>query len=72
MKITSLELMEKIVSSNKDLSWDGWTVLHSFKSDKGRTSKYGVCVKGTWYIQTRFNVTEIGWNIPEKLIKYHG
>lgn len=67
--IKSLEQMEAIVSKNKSLSWDGWTVVSSIHSDKGRTSKFGAFVKGKWYIQKRFAPTGDGWDIPNNLIK---
>ena len=69
MKITSLEKMEQIVKSNRSLSWDGWTVLNSFPSEKGRTSKNGVRIKGVWNIQNRFEPTMDGWDIPNKFVR---
>jgi hypothetical protein len=68
MIIKTIDEMEKIVSANKSLSWDGWTVVNRFRSDKARTLKNGVCVKGTWYIQERFEPSVDGWVIPEKMI----
>ena len=59
-QIKSLEEMEQIVSRNKTLSWDGWTVVASFQSDKGRTSKSGALIKGKWYIQKRYVPTRNG------------
>jgi len=66
MIIRTIEEMEKVVSTSKDLSWDGWTVVRRYKSDKARTSKHGVCIKGVWYIQQRFEPSIDGWNIPEQ------
>jgi len=68
MKIKSLEKMEEIVSKNKFLHWDGWTVVNSFPSDKGRTSKFGAYVKGKWHLQARFTPTTDGWDIPDKFV----
>jgi hypothetical protein len=68
MLIKSLEKMEEIVSSNKLLGWDGWTVTESYASDKGRTSKDGVLKNDKWYIQKRYDLTKNGWNIPGRLI----
>jgi hypothetical protein len=67
MIIKTIEEMEKIVSSNKELSWDGWTVVKRYPSDKAKTSKQGVLIKGVWNIEQRFEVTELGWEIPGKL-----
>ena len=68
MQIKSLEKMESIVAKNKSLSWDGWTVISSYQSDKGRTSKFGAFVNGKWHIQTRFTPSTNGWDIPDKLV----
>lgn len=68
MKITSLEKMESIVNNNKSLSWDGWTVVKSYQSDKGRTSKFGAYKNNKWYMQTRFTPTRDGWDIPDNLV----
>jgi len=50
MIVKSLEQMEQIVTNNKQLSWDGWTVVNNYKSDKAKTSKYGIYLKGNWYM----------------------
>lgn len=71
MQIKSLEQMEKIVSNNQFLSWDGWTVVNSVKSDKARTSKFGAYIKGRWYLQTRFTPSRNGWSIPDKFLKQY-
>jgi hypothetical protein len=66
MIIKTIEEMEKLVSSNKELSWDGWTVVKRYPSDKAKTSKQGVLVKGVWYIEQRFEPTSQGWEISIK------
>jgi hypothetical protein len=66
MIIKTIEEMEKFVSSNKELSWDGWTVVKRYPSDKAKTSKQGVLVKGVWHIEQRFEPTSQGWEIPIK------
>jgi hypothetical protein len=66
MIIKTIEEMEKFVSSNKELSWDGWTVVKRYPSDKAKTSKQGVRIKGVWYIEQRFEPTSQGWEIPGK------
>lgn len=68
MKIKTVEQMEKIVSENKSLFWDGWSVINKYKSDKARTSKYGKFINGSWYMTRRFDPTAEGWDIPERLI----
>ena len=68
MQIKSLEQMEKIVSSNKSLHWDGWTVVNSYPSEKGRTSSQGAFVSGKWHLQRRFVPSQTGWEIPDKFV----
>lgn len=71
MKVTSLEKMESIVSKNSSLFWDGWTVVSKYKSDKAKTSKYGMFIKNNWYITKRFEPNRDGWDIPERLVPGH-
>lgn len=68
MIITSLENMEKLVEKAKYLHWDGWTVVSSYPSKKGSTSKYGAYRDGKWHVQRRFEPTEKGWDIPERFL----
>lgn len=68
MIVKELEQMEKIVSSNKSLSWDGWTVISSYPSERGRTSKDGKYINSKWHMQNRFEPTRSGWNIPSKFV----
>lgn len=68
MIVKELQDMEKIVSSNNSLSWDGWTVINSYKTDKARTSQYGVYKSGSWYMSRRFEPTRDGWDIPSKFV----
>lgn len=60
--------MEEIVSKTKGLRWDGWDVIFSYPSDKGRTSKFGARVKGVWHLQRVFRITSEGWHIPRKYV----
>jgi hypothetical protein len=72
MLIRSLETMEEIVKSNKSLVWDGWTVV-SLKPAVGKTNSSNVVkIRNRWYIQQRFEVSENGWNIPDKLLESNG
>jgi hypothetical protein len=68
MLIKSLEQMEAIVKSNKDLSWDGWDVISLKPIDSGLMSKDSVQIDGKWFNKTRFSVKENGWEIPNKLV----
>jgi len=68
MNIKSLEQMENIVKVNNTLFWDGWSVINRYRSEKGRTSKYGAYIDGKWYMTRRFTLEKDGWNIPESFI----
>lgn len=68
MIVNDLATMEKIVASNSSLSWDGWTVINSYKTDKARTSQYGIFKGGSWYMARRFDSTRNGWDIPSKFV----
>lgn len=72
MLIRSLETMEDIVSKNKSLIWDGWTVV-SLKPSEGKTNSTNLIkLKNKWYVQQRFEVFEEGWNIPDNLLENNG
>ena len=66
MIVKALDTMETIVAKNRSLSWDGWTVVNSFPSEKGRTSKNGVYINSKWHLQNRYEPGKNGWNIPSK------
>lgn len=66
MIIKTIEEMESFISKNKGFFWDGWTVVKRYQSDKGRTSKDGVRIKGVWYMQQRFELSGNGWLIPDR------
>lgn len=67
--IQSLEDMERVVKRNRALHWDGWVVVHTFPSEKGRTSKFGLYRKGRWFIQKRMVPGKNGWNIPDNFVR---
>lgn len=65
-QIKSLEKMEKIVSRNKSLSWDGWNVVELSKSPGAMYKPNGVRIAGVWYFKNIFNLDQDGWRIPSK------
>lgn len=69
MLIKSLQEMEIIVSNNDSLRWDGWTVVSLKPTESGMMSKDGVVIDDKWYLQKRFELTEDGWNIPNKIVE---
>lgn len=72
MLINSLDVMEQIVDNNDALSWDGWTVIESKKSNTAWMKPEGAFVNGVWFIQKRFELSTDGWNIPNKLAGSYG
>jgi hypothetical protein len=65
-QIKSLEQMTAIVDRNKNLSWDGWTVIESSYNPVAWKQKDGAFVKGKWHTQKRFPLNESGWDLPNK------
>jgi hypothetical protein len=68
MIIKSLEQMELVVKENKLFSWDGWSVVVLEENSKGKTSKYGKIIDGKWYLEKRYDPSEKGWAIPDRLM----
>ena len=68
MVIRSLEQMELIVKENKLFSWDGWAVVVLEENPKGKTSKYGKKIGNKWYVEKRYEASENGWTIPDRLM----
>lgn len=66
MVVKSLEVMEKIVSKNRDLMWSGWDVLELKKTNLGRTDVNGIRIKNNWFIKKTFSPDRNGWDIPNK------
>jgi hypothetical protein len=66
--INSLETMESIVIKNRQLSWDGWTVVETFPSDKAYYSKFGIYKNGKWQMKKSFIPSSQGWEIPDKYV----
>jgi hypothetical protein len=69
MKITNLQKMESIVDKNKNLFWDGWTVVSFFPSESARTSNKGSLINGKWSIISKYTPNRDGWNIPDKFLR---
>jgi hypothetical protein len=67
MLVTNLEDMEKIVSLQKDLYWDGWNVVKYKNNPAAQFNKSGAYRNGRWYSKSTFPLTEKGWSIPNSL-----
>lgn len=65
-QVVSLEKMEKIVSKNRSLSWDGWNVVELIRNPGAMFKPNGARVNGVWFIKNIFVVDRDGWSIPTK------
>lgn len=69
MNVRSLEKMEEIVASHKFLSWNGWDVVSLKYNPMGWSKNNGRFVKGKWFTEQRYLLTETGWEIPSNLVR---
>jgi hypothetical protein len=70
MIIKDLNQMEKIVNNNKKvLSWDGWSVVEMYPSEKGRSAVNGAYKNNKWFIKKVFTPSQLGWEIPNKYVR---
>lgn len=66
MIITDLDIMNDIVDKNASLNWNGWDVVFDKETPNGYTHFNGVFKDGKWFIRKTYNLTESGWNIPDR------
>ena len=52
--VNSLSTMESIVNKHRQLSWNGWTVVETFPSEKAYYSKFGVYKNNKWQMKKEF------------------
>jgi hypothetical protein len=64
--VKDLEKMERIVSKNYNLKWDGWNVLELKKTNLGRINPDGIRINDEWYTKKTFVPDSSGWNIPSR------
>lgn len=64
MIISDLKHMEEIVSSRKDLEWDGWDVIKYTENAASYMSVDGVFRDGAWHKRQVYSIEESGWNVP--------
>jgi hypothetical protein len=71
MQIQTLEDAEAIVQSNSNLSWDGWTIVHSVQDDSAEYDVSGAYDRrvGKWFRRISYPVNGTGWDIPKSLLK---
>jgi hypothetical protein len=69
MNVSSLDKMEEIVTTNKSLSWDGWTVLESKTDDAAWMKVNAALINNKWHRVNRYEPNENGWTIPDRFVK---
>jgi hypothetical protein len=69
MMINSLDQAEKIVEDNNSLQWNGWNIVYSKKSPTAWMKPEGLYKDGDWYSTKFFNLSEKGWEIPDKFVR---
>lgn len=59
----------KIVDSNKNLSWNGWTIIEWKKNPDGYWNKFGSFRNGSWGVERKMPVQDNGtWRVPVKYV----
>lgn len=66
MIVKDLNTMEKIVTKNYNLHWDGWTVVETKQSDIAKTAINGMRINNKWVLAKRFVPDRNGWDIPNR------
>lgn len=70
MTINGFDVMDKIISSSDNMSWNGWSVVVLDDTD-GYYTKDGVFANGKWQKQYKFDMLEYGvWNIPDRFMTH--
>ena len=70
MKMLSLSQAEKLVSSNRSASWDGWTVLLHTPSNNAFMFKDAQFINGKWGRVVKVSPNTKGeYAIPNKFAK---
>jgi hypothetical protein len=69
MKISDLQKMESIVSSNQYLSWEGWNVVFLEKDQQASLKKNAAFVDSVWHKKVVFENTGGAWDIPDSILR---
>jgi hypothetical protein len=69
MKVSDLDKMESIVSSNPYLTWDGWNVVFLEKDEQSSLKKNAAFVDSTWHKKVVFENTGGVWDIPDSILR---
>lgn len=72
MEINDLQIAEDIVKANPQLSWVGWTIVHSVQDDAAEYDYRGYYDrnKEKWFRRISYPFVDgTGWVLPDSLIK---
>ena len=72
MQIQTLDEAEVVVQNSKNLSWDGWTIIHSVQDDSAEYDTSGAYDRGVgkWFGRISYPyINGTGWDIPKSLLK---
>jgi len=56
----------RLVTSRKNLFWEGWTIIDWTPNDEAFYKKNGMFRNGRWGIAKRYEPNGIGWSVPNK------
>jgi hypothetical protein len=67
--ISSLQEAETIVYKNKNLFWDGWTIVRFKPNPNAEFNKSGLRRNNIWGYATRYEPTKTGWRLPNEVTR---
>lgn len=72
MIIQNLDDAEVIVSNTRNLSWEGWNIVHKVQDDSAEYDVHGVYDRRVekWFRRISYPyINGTGWDIPNSLLK---
>jgi hypothetical protein len=67
-KTINYEEAHTIVDSNKNLFWDGWTIVDWKPYKDALYKKNGLFRDGKWGVSRRYTPDANGWKVPAKYV----
>lgn len=70
MSFTTIDYDEahKVVDSNKNLFWDGWTIVDWKPFKDAIYKKNGMFRNGKWGVAKTYKPEKDGWKVPAKYV----
>lgn len=68
VNISDYDLAHDVVAKNKNLFWDGWTIVEFKNNPDAVTYKNGMFRNGKWGATKRFEPTRDGWKVPKRYV----